>query len=71
MTKLSGQRSECTTCGLLFTSTCSFDKHRVGRYGAGRRCLTAAELTAKGWSPNQGGFWRIALVGPHFMAAAA
>lgn len=56
-TNLTGQKSECTACGLLFTHTYGFDAHRVGPYTA-RRCLTVEELTAKGYAANGAGFWR-------------
>jgi hypothetical protein len=54
-----GGRSQCPACQLLFTSTHSFDKHRVGTFKPlMRRCLSASELTARGWSPDPRGFWR-------------
>jgi hypothetical protein len=61
--KLSGDRSRCPACGLLFTSSHAFGKHRVGAYAPlnkpdTRRCLTEAELRERGWSPNECGFWR-------------
>lgn len=57
--KLTGNRCECAACGDRFNSTSTFDRHRTGAHGTptGRRCLTAAELTALGWSKNARGFW--------------
>jgi hypothetical protein len=31
-----------------------------------RRCLTATELTARGWSPNATGYWRKAALAGAF-----
>lgn len=59
--KLTGDRSQCAACGLLFTSSSSFDKHRTGSYAAGRRCKTTNELRAIGFEPNERGHWRKAL----------
>ena len=56
--KLIGDRSECAACRLRFTSTSSFDKHRVGNYTE-RRCLTESELRTKGFEPNEHGYWRV------------
>ena len=62
-----GNQCECTGCGEFFNSVYGFDKHRVfmdkdarGRYIEDwdrRRCLTVAEMKAKGWSLNDYGFW--------------
>jgi len=54
--KLTGQRSLCRGCNKVFSTTSTFDRHRVGEY-PDRRCLTAEELTAKGWSEREG-IWR-------------
>jgi hypothetical protein len=56
--KLAGQQSRCIACGLLFTSTNSFDQHRTGSYTTGRRCKTTDELRAIGFEPNARGLWR-------------
>jgi hypothetical protein len=40
----------------VFSTTRTFDQHRVGPY-TDRRCLTTDELLAKDWS-NKKGFWR-------------
>jgi hypothetical protein len=50
-------------CGLHFTTSSTFEKHRIGSYGTiaqpgDRRCLTAAELAAKGWSQNARHCWQ-------------
>ncbi len=48
----------CRSCGLYWTSEAAFAAHRVGEYGINRRCLTQDELRAKGFAPNEGGYWR-------------
>lgn len=61
--KLTGSRCMCRGCGELFNSTSTFDRHRTGTFaplGAwahNRRCLTPAELEAKGWCRNGASFW--------------
>jgi hypothetical protein len=41
--KLSGDRNQCCACGQLFSKD--------------RRCLTVAQMYAKGMSINAAGFW--------------
>lgn len=61
--KLSGNRCQCPACGLPFSSVREFDRHRVGSYAppgqvkGSRRCLTVAELEARGWRTNTRGFY--------------
>lgn len=50
--------AHCAGCHLTFTSVHSFDQHRTGHVDH-RRCLTAAELTAAGWSANEYDRWRL------------
>ncbi|WP_160803633.1 hypothetical protein [Nitrosomonas sp. GH22] len=59
MTKLelTGDRNQCPTCNEYFNSTAAFDKHRTGKYGVDRRCLTVQEMNNKGMSKNDAGFW--------------
>jgi hypothetical protein len=61
----------CATCGEDFGSVDLFDRHRCGEYGPGdykgdlenwtpeqgRRCLTIAEMQAKGWCLGKRGRW--------------
>jgi len=60
---LSGNRCQCPVCLLPFSSVREFDRHRVGPYAkpgtmhGNRRCLTVAELEARGWHTNPRGFW--------------
>jgi hypothetical protein len=71
--KLTGNRCQCSACGEYFTSVRSFDRHRVGQFGIGRRCLTRAELDAGGFERNARGFRgepRMAPVATHFDVAA-
>lgn len=68
--RLTGNRCECPSCGLLFTGIREFDRHRVGAFvklaggGHSRRCLSPAELVVRGWRQNDRGFWlRVRLEG--------
>jgi len=55
--RLTGDRNQCQGCKVFFNSTAAFDKHREGPHGAGRRCLSEAEMLAKGMAKNSAGFW--------------
>lgn len=55
--KLSGDRNQCPGCDEYFNSSFAFNKHRHGEHGVDRRCMTVAEMTAKGMSKNAAGFW--------------
>jgi hypothetical protein len=45
-------------CGERFNSVYAFDLHRVGSFAPmARRCLTADEMLAAGYSRNIAGFW--------------
>lgn len=61
--RLTGNRCQCAGCGLLFSSTREFDRHRIGAYSErkggchGRRCLSVQEMVAKAWRCNARGFW--------------
>ena len=54
-----GKRIEHRTeCHQTFTGNTSGDKHRVGEFAPDtRRCLTAAEMRAKGMAQNARGQW--------------
>jgi hypothetical protein len=59
---LTGDHNQCPGCGELFNSTYSFDLHRFGEHGVyvgevRRRCLTVAEMEAKGMTKNKNGWW--------------
>ncbi len=54
---LTGQRNQCRGCSQYFNSNKAFDKHRTGKHGHGRRCLTPEEMMAKGMSLNKANFW--------------
>lgn len=63
----------CSLCGLDFTTTRGFDRHRVGRHAYtyaeglamtpmredGRRCLDASELQELGMNRDKRGRWRL------------
>lgn len=60
-TKLRGDHCQCAGaphagCGERFNSTRAFDKHRADA-DSSRRCLSAAEMQAKGMALNARGFW--------------
>ncbi len=58
--RLTGNRCRCSACGEYFNSVSTFDRHRHGGWqgrGADRRCLSPAELKARGWTLNAHGFW--------------
>lgn len=55
--KLTGARCQCCACGECFNRDRAFDRHRIGQIGVDRRCLTATEMTARGWHRNAAGFW--------------
>lgn len=57
MKMLTGNRNQCQVCKEYFNSNSPFDKHRTGKYGVNRRCLTPDEMIAKGMSVNAAGFW--------------
>lgn len=47
-------------CCKSFRSLTGFDKHRTGKYEPNeRRCMTADELTAKGWTCDDNNTWRM------------
>lgn len=54
--KLTGNRCQCAACGEYFTSERSFDKHRTGRFGIDRGCMTGSEMDAAGFARNPRGF---------------
>lgn len=52
----------CPECHETFGGTYTGDLHRVGQHGVAvgpnrRRCLTSAELEAKGLVQNSRGYW--------------
>ena len=60
--RLRGDRCQCSRgtggCGEYFNSTYAFDQHRTGRPGIDRRCLTVAEMEARGFVKNAAAFWK-------------
>lgn len=55
---LRGYRNQCTGCNQYFNSNFAFDKHRTGKHGIDRRCMTPDEMIAKGMVLLDDGFWR-------------
>ena len=57
---LRGDHCRCsplTGCGEYFNSTYAFDKHRTGKHGVDRRCLSPPEMLAKGMHQKPNGYW--------------
>lgn len=50
-------RNLCTACGFDFSSLSAFDRHRTGRHGVDRRCMTQAEMLADGMRHLENGRW--------------
>ena len=52
---------QCQTCGLYFKSEAAFDRHRLFTTEKHdwnkRRCMTVAEMTARGMALNSKGLW--------------
>jgi hypothetical protein len=59
---------ECAGCGERFKSVTSFDRHRTGPQDA-RRCLSPAEMRARGMSVNAHGQWVASVRAPAARAA--
>ena len=55
--KLTHKRCRCRGCGEYFNTVSLFDKHRRGKFGVNRQCLTTEEMRSKGWYLNDAGFW--------------
>lgn len=55
--KLRGQKNQCQGCKQYFNSNTAFEKHRTGKHGKDRRCMTEEEMTSKGMSLNAQSFW--------------
>lgn len=65
--RIGSNQCQCDSCGEFFGGVRTFDLHRVfmdkdskGKYIENwdrRRCLTPAEMEAKGWRKNKHGFW--------------
>lgn len=61
--RLTGGRCQCAACGLYFTGTREFERHRLGAYAeigrrnGSRRCMSLEELEAHNWRRTDRGFW--------------
>lgn len=44
-------------CCRSFASKGGFERHRTGRHGVDRRCLTDAEMFEAGWTQREDGWW--------------
>jgi hypothetical protein len=54
---LKGDRCQCSACSEYFNSTFAFDKHRRGKHGVSRHCLTPNAMLEAGMAINKAGFW--------------
>jgi|GEM_PF-1557872 len=54
---VSNSRCQCSGCGEFFNSLSPFDKHRIGRHGVDRRCLSEPEMLEAGMDKNTAGYW--------------
>lgn len=54
---LRGDHNQCPSCGEFFNSTYAFEKHRIGKHGVDRRCMTTEEMIAAGMSLSKDDFW--------------
>jgi len=55
--KVGARRNQCSGCKVFFNSARPFERHRIGKHGVDRRCMTADEMIAKGMSINEAGYW--------------
>ena len=55
--KLGHSRNQCAGCSEYFNSTAAFEKHRTGKFGVNRCCMTPQEMEAKKMLKNADGFW--------------
>jgi len=55
--RLTGTRNQCGGCREYFNSVTAFEKHRIGKFGIDRRCMTPDEMTAAKMEINRDGFW--------------
>ena len=57
---MAGAISQCGKCHLTFTSVEAFDFHRGDSYEQHtRRCLTVAQMRAKGMALDEHGRWKL------------
>jgi hypothetical protein len=57
MKVLRGDKNQCGVCNEYFNSSGAFEKHRTGKHGVNRRCMSREEMLAAGMSVNDKGFW--------------
>lgn len=67
--KLTGNRNQCAGCGEFFNSNGAFDKHRIGKHGIDRRCMTPQEMVDAGFFKPDDGFWRGSEMPAHVLSA--
>ena len=55
--KLTSSRNQCGGCKKYFNSNSAFTKHRTGKHGIDRRCMTDEEMIGRGMFINNAGWW--------------
>lgn len=61
---------QCGECKEFFASLVGFDRHRVGPYDTGRRCLSPAEMVSKKKMVLRDGVWHMpGKINPHWAKA--
>lgn len=55
--KVGQSKNQCSGCSEYFNSNSAFEKHRWGKYGVDRRCMTQEEMKGKLMEQNAGGYW--------------
>lgn len=66
---LRGHHCQCVSCGECFNSAHAFDRHRVGRPGVDRRCMSAFEMRRAGMIMSVTGWWITGKNGHRFLVA--
>jgi len=67
---LRGDRCQCTVCLEYFNSTYAFDKHRIGKHGVNRQCMSVNRMYEAGMAINGAGFWISGVTGREFVKGA-
>lgn len=52
-----GSMANQCQCGLRFKSVGGHERHRIGRFGIDRRCMTVSELVEAGFTQNVHDQW--------------
>lgn len=55
--KYQSENNQCPTCMEMFRSVAAFDRHRTGKFGVDRRCMTVTEMKQCGMMINPQNLW--------------